>query len=512
MSAANETQRLTISATASTATAFSLPFSPYRIGLSIPFASDTQAQAQTQAEPRPVKESLTDAAEQQPGWGEESYAGSSIAGNPYADDTGMERTGGQVGEILDEEALRHLWPPAAPATRLAGEVEYEGEVRVLPFVPMQEQDEEEAEVEGAEGEIRGWQAGHGVAYGNYGQHGHSYPNHHGHHGHHNHHNHHDSAWERDRNTVGALLVRLGLLSPPHRAIHAHSGSGSSRSPCPMRALALARAQAHAQAEAEERALLGVDTEAAAGQGAEERDAEELFAELKEALGRNGEDHAARMGLSFIGGPDKVRALADRFRGRLHPSFENQFDRRPVHVYSSGESESSAGARGLSLAAHNDDGSAFPGMEIDREHLHRHHHGLHPYNQHHARTFHHRLRRALLALHPTEALAMAFVVGAGIGAVIHAFGVLVVLALGRLGLVRFAGGRRRRGGRRVRCARERRREGANEDGGEVREREERWVDEKQVQVLSVDKEETLLGEREGEVLPPYDVTKSATGRV
>lgn len=108
--------------------------------------------------------------------------------------------------------------------------------------------------------------------------------------------------------------------------------------------------------------------------------------------------------------------------------------------------------------------------------------------------------------------MAFVVGAGIGAVIHAVGVLVVLALGRLGLVRFAGGRRRRGGRRVRCARERRREGANEEAGEVREREERWVDEKQVQVLSVEKEGALRGEREGEVLPPYDVTKSATGRV
>ncbi|EIW72960.1 hypothetical protein TREMEDRAFT_70870 [Tremella mesenterica DSM 1558] len=63
---------------------------------------------------------------------------------------------------------------------------------------------------------------------------------------------------------------------------------------------------------------------------------------------------------------------------------------------------------------------------------KHGHGYgHMHGHHHAPTFSGRLHRALHHLSPAEAIAMAFVLGAGLGSILHFFFMLFLLSLRRL---------------------------------------------------------------------------------
>lgn len=387
-----------------------------------------------------------------------------------------------MAEILDEEALRHLWPPAAPMPRpdyraqtseiyAQQEEELPYAVMKIPMVPFEEDGMDRAgDFWPDEQEAHHPHGGHGHGHKQYGHHGH-----------------HDPSPSRGRDTLGDLLVRLGLLGNTHPALHR-----PHRAPCPMRDLAEARARAQAQT--------GADNDI---EGAEkERSGADLLAELNEALGWQGEavTDETSLKMSLIGGPDKVRGIADRYRGQVHPAHEHDLD----HQHQPHEKTRDA----VRFAQSNDVLRPLPAIDATASYVSdslygadarpdrlNHHHHHHHHQHQHAPTFRRRLHRALLALHPTEALAMAFVVGAGIGAVIYAFGVLVILALGRLGLIKLSGGRRRRGGARKRCTR---RCGIEVDQDALVDRpvSERYVDEKKEGAVGFE------GKVAAETLPPY----------
>lgn len=507
----------------------------------------------------------------------------------------------------EEEVLRHLWPPAPPRHRphhhaseagsdmhgdQGDDAEQEsGEVRILPFLLSEEEEAEERGMWVEEGG-RGYEHTGDVAQlplrveSDHALRHHHHDDHHEHrHDYHHGHQHqrtkeaqHDPSMhprpdnEHIRthspklNSLGALLVRLGLLHPSHPAIRPPH-------PCPIREHSPARS--HMLIAEKERSMAELAQELA--------DIGVLPMDLDVRKGRHGEDAEEQAGLGgayrLQGGPEKVRGQVGRYSGRLHRMYETHGDRAP---YS-----------GQDRAPYSGQDRARPGaLEHEHEHAHEQqharparpyiaftrsppppptsywrsytsylpslprfsslftspasasltdaghpsytaHHELHYphsphstsppdayYNPHlpHTRllTFRHRLHRALLALRPAEALIMAFILGAGIGAVVHAVIVVVLLVLSKMGLIRLAGARVR-GGPGGKMGGRRRGWGRRRGGRDRRGEWEGWADEKRVVREDQEGMERVEGMEEkdvveGERLPPYDAAREIDDRV
>ena len=242
-------------------------------------------------------------------------------------------------------------------------------------------------------------------------------------------------------SLGALLVKLGLLDESHPSFQ--------RPPCHSHGFE--HGSQHAAKIYDSPPFLPVSrqTEPVRGFAKHEHGGPDKVAGVLEQFAKfRGRIHAAHehdraealrsSGSSTGSGRDEARPVWSRVQHIPLPNGRFETIKLPFHA----ESDSNKGERGYNhLAYHH--------HHHGHSHAHGHYHSHHGYHAHPHSAFLIRLRRALLALKPAEAVLMTFIVGMGLGAVLHAVGVVVCLALAKAGWVVRPGGR---AGRRGRCGR------------------------------------------------------------